>query len=190
MHHRSCSGTGPGCASPEPYRGLFAASVLGPQVLTGSGFGWRWLVGGSTLVSVKDSGWLQALTVCLVLGAAISGYAAPALELRRNDRLTARSLFAQYRQLSRLIPQAFWVALRGAVRHPWDWDGPIFGWVLMVGMLFVFSIGGVFEIAFGDERSFARWATPLALFAAVGCGLELVRDTRRYVEEDDEANPR
>lgn len=54
----------------------------------------------------------------------------------------------------------------------------------MIVMLFVLSVGGLFEIAFGDERSFALWATPLAAFAAIGCGFELVRDTRELLDKD------
>lgn len=52
----------------------------------------------------EGSVWLQALTASFIIGAAISGYVVPALDLRRQGRLTPRLLMATYSRQVRLIP--------------------------------------------------------------------------------------
>jgi hypothetical protein len=113
----------------------------------------------------------------IVGGFSTWGFLAPALDLRRSGQLRMTTLLLRYWQDLKILPRALRFATAGTFRHPWSWDGPVFGWVLLVAVTFLLIPFGLFEIVVGDEPAVALAATLVATYVGLGCGLGLVRDT-------------
>lgn len=120
---------------------------------------------------------LDVLGGALIVGLVGWGYAEPARALRRRDRLGLRSLAGSYWCHIRLIPRATAVTAAGAFRHPFRWDGPPFGSVLLIAVAsFGAAAGAVYSVV-GPNRGEALVWAPVLLVVAVGLGILLVRDT-------------
>jgi hypothetical protein len=123
-------------------------------------------------------------TAAVLTGFALAGYIGPARDLRKREQLGLRPLLTAYREHVASIPEALFLTTRGALRHPWSWDGPILGWVLFIGVLLLGALVGLIQIAFGPDRVAPLGWVPLCLFLGIGNGIALVREFRSYAAED------
>jgi hypothetical protein len=123
-----------------------------------------------------DAVW-TVVVAAIMGGFAAWGLAAPAIDLQRRRELRARVLLASYGRHIRLIPRAIGRSTWGGLRHPWKWDGPTGGHVVLVVFCLLMALVGTVNFIARADRSGALAWTPLFLITGVGLGILLVRET-------------